>query len=147
MGMLNNPRQLDASLHSHQCDSRGGGGDQSLPSHAWSGLLIVDMFQDCFKEWITKAVTLAPGEAILFFWRWSHKEGLPYTSARDIGFSLTGPVNWLGEQHKWKWLQIWCRKALELLQMLSWRKRQKPGSWGNPKGQRELSSPHLAPVM
>ena len=38
-------------------------------SHAWSGLLIADMFQDGLEEWITKAVVLVPGEAILFFGR------------------------------------------------------------------------------
>ena len=28
----------------HQSDSRGGGGDQPPPSHAWSGSLIANMF-------------------------------------------------------------------------------------------------------
>ena len=72
----------------------GEGGDQPLPSYAWSGLLIADMFQDGPSELITKAVVLALGEATLFFGRWLHKEGLPYTSARNMGFSLTGQVNW-----------------------------------------------------
>ena len=71
-----------------------GEGDQPPPSYAWSGLLIADMFQDGLEEWITKAVVLAPGKATLFFGRWSHKEGLSYTSARDIEISWTGPVNW-----------------------------------------------------
>ena len=53
------------------------GGDHPPPSHAWSGSLIADMFQDCLKEGITKAVVLAPEEAILFFGRWSCREGLP----------------------------------------------------------------------
>ena len=44
-----------------------GGGDQPPPSHAWSGVLIADMFQDGLEEQITEAVVLAPGEAILFF--------------------------------------------------------------------------------
>ena len=44
-----------------------GGGDKPPPSHAWSGLLIVDMFQEGLEEQITKAVVLAPGEAILIF--------------------------------------------------------------------------------
>ena len=44
-----------------------GGGDQPPPSHAWSGLLIADMFQEGLKEQITKAVVLAPGEAVLIF--------------------------------------------------------------------------------
>ena len=41
-------------------------------------------------------MVLAPGAAILFFGRWLHKEGLPFRSARDIGFGLTGPLNWVG---------------------------------------------------
>ena len=35
-------------------------------------------------------MVLDPEEAILFFGKWLYKEGLPYTSTRDIGFSLTG---------------------------------------------------------
>ena len=48
--MLNDSRQLDTLLHSHQSDSKGGGGNQPPPSHAWSGSLIDDMFQDGLKE-------------------------------------------------------------------------------------------------
>ena len=44
-----------------------GGGDQPPPSHAWSGSLISDMFQESLKEQITKDVVLAPGKAIQFF--------------------------------------------------------------------------------
>ena len=54
------------------------------------------MFQDGLKEWITEPVVLAPREAILFFGRWLHKEGLPFGNERNIRFSLTGPVNWAG---------------------------------------------------
>ena len=71
-----------------------GGGDQSPPSHAWTSLLIADMFQDGLEEWITEPVVLPPRETILFF-RWqSLKEGLPIGDARDVGFHLGGPVNW-----------------------------------------------------
>ena len=79
-----------------------GGGNQPLPSHAWSESLIADMFHDGFKESITKGVVLALGEAILFFRRISHKEVLSYASARDIGFSLTGPVSWADRTGKVK---------------------------------------------
>ena len=72
----------------------GEGGNQPSPSHVWSGSLIADIFQDDLEEWITKALILAPGEAILFFGRQSCKEGLPFGNARDIRFSLTGSVNW-----------------------------------------------------
>ena len=37
------------------------GGDQPPPSHAWSALLIADMFQEDLEEWITKGVVLTPG--------------------------------------------------------------------------------------
>ena len=48
--MLDNPRQLDALLHSYQSDSSGGGGNQPLPSYAWSESLIANMFQDGLEE-------------------------------------------------------------------------------------------------
>ena len=70
-----------------------GGGDQPPPSHAWTSFLIADMFQDDIEEWITEAVVLAPGEAILFFGKWSLNEGLPLGDARDVGFCLAGLVN------------------------------------------------------
>ena len=44
-----------------------GGGDQPPPPHAWTVLLIANMFQDGLEEQITKAVVFPPGEAILFF--------------------------------------------------------------------------------
>ena len=37
-----------------------GGGNQTPPSHAWIGSLIVDMFQKGLEEHITKAVVLSP---------------------------------------------------------------------------------------
>ena len=43
------------------------GGDQPPPSHAWTNLLIADMFQDGLEEQITDTVVLAPGEVILLF--------------------------------------------------------------------------------
>ena len=55
-----------------------GGGNQPPPSHTWSGSLIADMLQEaCPRDHITKAVILAPGEAILFFGGHLHREGLP----------------------------------------------------------------------
>ena len=67
--MLDDPQQLEMLLHSHQSDSMGEGGYKPLPSHAWSGLLIANIFQDGLEEQITEPVVLAPGEAILFFGR------------------------------------------------------------------------------
>ena len=94
--MLKDPRLPDTLLHSCQNDFRGGGDNQPPPSYAWSGLLTADIFQDHLKEWIPKALILALGEAILFFGRCWHKEGLPFGSAQNIRFSLTGSVNWPG---------------------------------------------------
>ena len=60
--------------------------------------VIVNMLQDGLEEWITEAVVLAPGEAILFFRWWLLKEGLPLGDARDVGFHVPGPVNWAGRE-------------------------------------------------
>ena len=70
---------------------REGECDQPPPSHAWSGSLIADMFQEGLEEQVTKA-----GEAILFFGWQSCKEGLPLGYARDVGFSLMGLISWAG---------------------------------------------------
>ena len=32
----------------------------------------------------------------LVLWNTFEQRGTPYTSARDAGFSLTGPINWAG---------------------------------------------------
>ena len=40
-------------------------------------------------------MVLAQGEAICSL-KLIVQRGAPYTSVRDIGFSLTGPVNWAG---------------------------------------------------
>ena len=67
--------QLDHAIHEdqmHYCvhvrvTLGEGGCNQPPPSHAWSGSLIADMFQEGIEEQIIEAVILAPGEAILFF--------------------------------------------------------------------------------
>ena len=53
-----------------------GGGDQPPPPHAWTSLLIADMFQDGLGEQITQAVVLAPREAF-FFWMMIAQKGAP----------------------------------------------------------------------
>ena len=65
----------------------------SPSSHAWTGSLIADMFQDGLEEQTAEAVVLAPGEVILFFRQQLLKEGLPHGDARDVGFHLGGPFN------------------------------------------------------
>ena len=57
--MLDDHRKSDTLLCSHQSDYREGG-DHPLPSDAWSGLLIAEMFQDGLEEWIMEAVVLPP---------------------------------------------------------------------------------------
>ena len=73
------------------------GGDQPPPCHMWEGCLITYIFEEAWLEdWITKAMVLSPGEAILFFSRHSRNEGLSYCRARNVEFDLGGPFNWAG---------------------------------------------------
>ena len=69
-----------------------GRGDQPPPLHVWTSSLIADIFQEGLEERITKAVVLAPGEAVLLSGRQSLKEGLPHGKTRDVAFSMAGPV-------------------------------------------------------
>ena len=74
-----------------------GKGDQLPPSHMWSGSLITNILQEaCPGDQITKAVVLAPGEAVLFFRRYLLKEGLLYNNAWHVEFGLHSPVSWAG---------------------------------------------------
>ena len=74
-----------------------GIGDQPPPSHTWNGLIISDILQEaCPRDCITEAVVLALGEAIQFFGRCLHKEGLLYCSTQDIEHGLKGSVTWAG---------------------------------------------------
>ena len=122
-------------------------GNQPPPSHAWSWSLIANMFQDGLKEWITEPVVLEMGKPFH-----SLEEDLakrvsstPVQGIMDSAWQVQ--ILGLGEQHKWKWLQILCKKAIELLQILSWRRKWRPGAQGTPKGWGEPSSPQLVPVM
>ena len=57
--------------------------------------MITNILQEAWPEdHITEAVVLSPGEAILFFGRFSKNERLSYHRARDIEFGLGGPFNW-----------------------------------------------------
>ena len=72
-----------------------GEGQSTPPFHMWCRSLIADILQEaCPRYCITKAVVLALGEAILFFGRHLHKEGLLYRNTKDIELSSRGPVNW-----------------------------------------------------
>ena len=74
-----------------------GGGDKPSPSHVWGGCLITDILQEAWPEdWMTKAMVLSPGEAILFFGRHSKNEGIPYCMARNVELGLEDQFNWAG---------------------------------------------------
>ena len=61
--------------------------------HGVDHLLLI--LQEAFpKDWITKAIVLSLGEAILFFGRCSHNEGLLYQKVKDIVLCLRGSFNW-----------------------------------------------------
>ena len=66
------------------------------PSHSWMGLLVEDMLH---KAWtgLTEAVVTAPCRAVLFYGRWSMREGLMANEARDAAFLLTGAGTWVGK--------------------------------------------------
>ena len=64
---------LDALLHPSYSDFRGGG-DQPLPSHAWTSLWIADMFQELL--WRMNYRNCGPRDN-LFFRQWLLKEGPP----------------------------------------------------------------------
>ena len=56
------------------------------PSHAWSGSLILDMFQEDLKEQggnLILSMIITQGRA-------------PLRSTRDVGFSMMGPTSWAG---------------------------------------------------
>ena len=61
------------------------------------GCLISDTLKEAWlDDWITEAVVLSPGEAVLFFGRHSKNKELPYCKARNVEFGLGDPFNWAG---------------------------------------------------
>ena len=94
MRLLNNTQRLNALLCLHKSDSWGGMGDQPPPSHAWSRLLIADVLQEaCARDQIIEAVVMSLGEAILFFRRHSHNDGLLYRNVKGFEVGLRGSFN------------------------------------------------------
>ena len=83
-----------------------GRGDQPPPSHASNGSLIADILQEtCPRDCIAEAVVLALGEAILFFGRCLHNEGLPFSI---VMYRTLNTARWVlllgqGELARWKW--------------------------------------------
>ena len=133
-------------LHVRVILGEGEAANLHLPTHGVDYKLLT-CSRDGLKEWITKAVVLALREAILFFGRQLHKWGLPYMSARDIGFSFTGPVK-LGQENSTtgsdckccaRRLSSYCRSCHEEDKV--WGGQGIPKGWGKP------SCPQLVPVM
>ena len=74
-----------------------GRDDQPQPSHTWNGSLIANTLQEaCPRDYITEAVVLALGEAILFYGRHSCNEGLLYRNTQDVELHLRGPITKAG---------------------------------------------------
>ena len=121
-----------------------GRGDQPPPPHAQTGSLIADIFQEDLEERITKAVVLAPGEAILFFGRWSLKEGLPHRKTRDVAFSIAGPVTWGRRQAQVKMTVNMVQEGCQAIAEAVAEKRMKaqgPGSpWGKKRNNQALAA-------
>ena len=115
-----------------------GGGDQPPLTHAWGRCLINDILQEAWPEdWITEAVVLSPGKAILFFGRWSRNEGLPYHRARNDQFGLGGPFNWPGRPAQIealrKTVQEGCHAIIEAVVEKKTKTRRPGQPWGKAK--------------
>ena len=117
-----------------------GGGDQPPPSHAWAGYLITNILWEAWPEdWITEAVVLSHGEAILFFVRCYRNEGLPYHRARYVEFCLGCPFNWVRGpaqiEASIKIVQEGCHVIIEALV----EKKTKARKPGQPQGKTKPS--------
>ena len=66
------------------------------PPHAWTAPMMEDML--CHgRTGLTKAVAMGPGQAVLFYGRWSLGEGLSLGEVRDVTFILTAAGTWIGK--------------------------------------------------
>ena len=91
MRLLNEPQDEMCCCIQGRVTLGEGRGHKLQPSQACNGLLITNLLQETHpRDCITEAVVLALGEAILFFVRHLHNEGLLYCDAQDIECGLTG---------------------------------------------------------
>ena len=66
------------------------------PPHTWTAPIVEDML--CHgRTCLTEAIVTCPGQAVLFYGRWSLGEGLSLGEARDAAFTLTGAGTWVGK--------------------------------------------------
>ena len=116
-----------------------GRGDQPHPLHAWTGLLIADIFQEGLEERITEAIVLAHCEAMLFFERSSLKQGLPYGIARDVAFNMAGPVIWARREAKVKMTVNTVQEGHQAIADAGVKKRAKTQEPGHPRGKKKTN--------
>ena len=66
------------------------------PPHIWMVPIVEDML--CHgRTGLTEAMVMGPGQAVLFYGRWSLGEGLSLGKARDTMFTITGVGIWVGK--------------------------------------------------
>ena len=73
-------------------------GSTPPPPHAWTVPIVEDML--CHgRTCLTEAVLMGPGQAVLFYGKWSlgEGEGLSLGKARDAVFTLMGVGTWVGK--------------------------------------------------
>ena len=66
------------------------------PPHAWKVPILEDMVWED-RDGLTEAIVTGPEWAILFYGWWS-LEGLSLVEVRDITFTLSGVIAWVGKQ-------------------------------------------------
>ena len=65
------------------------------PPPAWTAPMVEDML--CHgRTGLTRAVVMGPGQAVLFYGRWSFGEGLSLGKVKGTAFTLTGVGTWVG---------------------------------------------------
>ena len=84
-------------------------------------------------------MVLAPGEAILFFGRWSLKEGLPHGKVRDFAFSMASPVIWARRQAQVKMTVNTVQEGQWAIADAVLEKRMKAQGPGHPWGKKRTN--------
>ena len=68
-----------------------------LPSHTWQVPIVKDMALEG-RTGLTEAIVTGPRWTVLFYGQQSLGEGLSLGEARDITFTLSGVIAWVGKQ-------------------------------------------------
>ena len=87
----------DLVLLEIQVTSTEDGGTTPPPPHTWHAPVVEDMLQGG-KSGLTEVVVMGPGQAILFYGRWSLGEGFSLCEAWDAMIMLSGAISWVGRQ-------------------------------------------------